>query len=91
MKTYSKLQILEVFARQRQVMAQDECTDDCFDMFDAFVDDFVGVLEGSIRPTIAKETLLIPGFGFVPVIGTVDDHGIVHFYDDNDNGHGGEA
>lgn len=90
MKSFTKLQILEVLAMQRKILLQSACPKDSLEKFDLFAGTFVQVLEGKLRPMVAKETILVPGFGFVPVTGTIGAGGRITFFKDDNDSNGGK-
>jgi len=88
MKTYSKIQILQFLAQLRQHCIQEGCDTAYLDVFDGFADDLIGIMNGRIKPMVAKDIVLVPQFGFVPLVGTIGDGGKVEYFkpDDGQNG-----
>lgn len=91
MTTYNKIQILEFLAQLRQHCIQEGCDTAYLDVFDGFADDLLKLMNGQIKPMVAKDILLIPEFGFVPYVGTIGEGGKITYFKPDDLKNGGET
>lgn len=92
LKTWNKLQILEACTQVIDILRAEEFDEAYVQAMQCGLDDLVMVLDGQLvlPPEFkARETLLVPGFGFVPVVGQVvtdTAHGNrVEWYRDDDD------
>lgn len=75
MKTFNRLQIVEAFNRieASMIKAGLDPADLSGLALDDILADLINELEGKLSPE-PEETLLVPGVGFVPVLGQIGDH-----------------
>lgn len=86
MQSWTKAQILEAGQKVHKLLEAEDLPPEYLTHVDCVIDDLIGVLEGSLQPLFAKETVLVPHIGFVPVVGEIDAaSGLVTFYPDEES------
>lgn len=94
LKTWNKLQILEASNKVIDILRAEEFDEAYIQAVQCGLDDLTEVLEGRLvlpaECRLKAQTLLVPGFGFVPMLGCVisdPEHGNrVEWYRDDDDG-----
>lgn len=93
-KSWNKLQILEAGTEVIDILRAEEFGSEYLNAVQCALDDLMQVLEGKLRlpaefkPPVARQHLLVPGIGFVPVLGQVlpdpENGNRVEWYRDDD-------
>ena len=83
--TYSMQQISKAGKQVLELMTQEGLEDHYIGCASCAIHDLIDVLDGRLRPFVAKEYLLHPEYGFVPVVGEVSGDGKIEYYQGDDH------
>ncbi|MFQ5580281.1 MAG: hypothetical protein ACE5FZ_06685 [Nitrospiria bacterium] len=95
MKRYSKLQILEAGETLFKLLQVEGYPVEYLTAVNCIIEDLVDILTGKIRPIFTEEHMIIPGIGFVPLVGEIvtdqEQGNRVEWFADDEPGEGRNA